>query len=225
MTEAQDFKRKLAQRKKEKKQEAQESEEVLKTPIEITEALPFQFLEPSEPSLEQRLASPFLFTSPVAGDIITTDAGELYTISEKLGQGGEGTSYLALDAEKRKKVLKMLKVPQTSMAWKEIEKLKTSTPRVNAALDLHMEVASLNSVRYLVISDYVEGEDTRSLSARKAFSEEETVTALADILEHDLGALHTRKLAHGVFIPANIIQLPECRPVQLRFLPLRKLFW
>ena len=215
MTEAQDFKRKLAQRKKEKKQEAQESEEVLKTPIEITEALPFQFLEPSEPSLEQRLASPFLFTSPVAGDIITTDAGELYTISEKLGQGGEGTSYLALDAEKRKKVLKMLKVPQTSMAWKEIEKLKTSTPRVNAALDLHMEVASLNSVRYLVISDYVEGEDTRSLSARKAFSEEETVTALADILEHDLGALHTRKLVHGDIIPANIIQLPEAEAEKL----------
>src|SRR3989338_711852 len=156
-------------------------------------------------SLEQRISSPYLFTNPKIGETITTDKNTTYTITAELLAGGEGASVLAVDGEGRKKVIKLLEVPKSTTAWKELQKLNDARPLVNAALGLEMEISSLNSLRYLVISDYVEGTSAKEISEHSAFSEQETLEMLSDILEYDLGNLHDKGLAHGDAKPSNII--------------------
>jgi len=161
------------------------------------------------PSLEQRISSPYLFTNPKIGETITTDKNTTYTITAELLAGGEGASVLAVDGEGRKKVIKLLEVPKSTTAWKELQKLNDARPLVNAALGLEMEISSLNSLRYLVISDYVEGTSAKEISEHSAFSEQETLEMLSDILEYDLGNLHDKGLAHGDAKPSNIIRLAQ----------------
>jgi len=129
---------------------------------------------------------------------------EEYTIEKKLGKGGEGQSYLAVDQDGRKKVVKFVAV-QSSKSLEET--LQKEYLRVNEALGTRYQTFAVNPIDIAIIGDYTEGRNLEEeiLGRNKVFSRNEILHFLEKITTEALVPLHMRGLVHKDIKPANII--------------------
>ncbi len=130
--------------------------------------------------------------------------GITYTIQEKLGSGGEGHSYLALNEEKKRKVVKF--VPAGTAIDLE-QRLTEEYTRLNQIIPRDYSAFPVGLAHLVLVSDFVEGVNLdQELALRgKVYSPTETVDFLLNVVERQIKPLHQNGLVHRDLKPANII--------------------
>ncbi|HIH24307.1 TPA: protein kinase [Candidatus Woesearchaeota archaeon] len=129
---------------------------------------------------------------------------EHYTVEAKLGEGGEGISYLAHDNNGVRKVMKIYREMNGGNLH---EKLSRELLRVNKALGTTAELVRLNSVDHAVIRDYVEGLNLAEYltASKRAFTGNDAVAFLLQMARTECKPVHDERLVHGDIKPQNII--------------------
>ncbi|MDP5338160.1 MAG: serine/threonine protein kinase [Nodularia sp. (in: cyanobacteria)] len=143
-----------------------------------------------------------------------------YHIIRQLGQGGFGRTYLAEDYHQSRQTCVLKEFAPQVQAQQDLEKakelfereanvLKTlqhpQIPRFHASLQV--EIGSKDF--FFLVQDYIDGDNYDQLleqrqSQGKAFSEEEVVTLLQQILPV-LSYIHSRDVVHRDISPDNLI--------------------
>ncbi|HLP91489.1 MAG TPA: serine/threonine-protein kinase [Nostocaceae cyanobacterium] len=165
-----------------------------------------------------------------------------YEVVRILGQGGFGRSYLALDQQKsgQKCVLKefapQVSDPQNLQKAKELFEREANVlkkiqhpqiPRFHSSLQVKIGTKDF----FFLVQDYIDGDNYyQLLDQRKAFSEEEVVNLLHNILPV-LSYVHSLDVVHRDISPDNLIlRRADNLPVLIDFggvkqLPAAKGFW
>ncbi|MBI2666272.1 hypothetical protein HYX13_01535 [Candidatus Woesearchaeota archaeon] len=145
------------------------------------------------------------------GQTISPESHSPYTIQQLLYQAPERQTYLARH-QGEEVTLKVVTLLNRS-AVEEVQRLQERLTQVNAVLDRECKVFALNSLQYAVASTYLPGDDLKQVieKRKKAFTEEETIDFLVQMLEGDLGTLHGKNSVkgdgwtHGDIKPRNIV--------------------
>lgn len=160
---------------------------------------------------------------------------ESYEISEVLGQGGFGISYLAYDTRLERRVVLKEHYPlglcyrrpgtATVMAADDAlyrhslngflrEARILAALRHNGIVGVHDIFPACNTA-YIVL-EYVEGSNLQQRAAQSPYSTAELRAILTDIL-HTLSYLHAKGMLHRDIKPSNIMQLAEGKTVLIDF--------
>ena len=195
---------------------------------EQREETPSSETSPLERSPLETSVSSYVFQPLAIGESITSPAGERYVLTEELRiiEGEQRYTYRALCNEKEK-VVKIIHAPHSSSALKEVEKLTQLYARINPALQREETAFALNSFQYVVLGDYLAGENMEHhLATHNPYSEAQTIDFLIEMLTGDVGKLHATKhegnpLVHGDIKPSNILRTSECKHALIDFGTLR----
>ncbi len=130
--------------------------------------------------------------------------GVMYTITEKLGSGGEGHSYLALTEDSKRKVVKF--VPAGTATDLE-QRLTEEYTRLNQIIPRDYSTFAVSLAHLAFVSDFVEGVNLEQELTRRgrAYTPSETVDFLLNVVERQVKPLHQSGLVHRDLKPANII--------------------
>ncbi len=132
---------------------------------------------------------------------------ESYEVQYKLGEGGEGHTYLVLDQDGNRKTLKIVTPGSGRLARGLEEKISSELRRVNAALDNQHTVFPVNPLDVAVVGDYYQGVDlVNHIESRdRVYTEVEVVDCLLQIIGKQVGPLHEHDLVHRDIKPQNVI--------------------
>lgn len=140
---------------------------------------------------------------------------ERYEVSRRLGIGGEGTAYQAVDLSNlgflEQVVLKETIVPpymDTEAEKKTIERLEREA-RILGSLksDLIVELKDffIEDRRCYMVLEYIKGKNLRKFIAEDGTVDENEVTSLAIKMCDILAVLHEQSVVHRDFTPDNLI--------------------
>lgn len=169
-----------------------------------------------------------------------------YQIIRQLGQGGFGRTYLAQDQQKANQVCVLKEFAPQVQEKQDLEKAKELFEREASVLKklVHSQIPRFHTSLqvkigskdfFFLVQDYVEGDNYyQLLEARqnqgKAFSEEEVITLLQNILPV-LSYIHSQEVVHRDISPDNLIlRRSDNLPVLIDFggvkqLPASQGFW
>lgn len=156
----------------------------------------------------------FVTTLAAVADPSTTLRDGRYVLVRVLGEGGQATTYEAVDKREGRAVAIKRFVVRGAKSWKEVE-LAEREARVLASLDHpaipeHFEHFEENGELYLV-SEKIEGESLGALRKRGARLSEGEVVRLLTELDAALTYLGTRAppVVHRDIKPNNVIRRPD----------------
>lgn len=150
-----------------------------------------------------------MFSSNIVGQILQGH----YYITEKLGEGGIGETYLAQDRSKFNQICVVKKLlpqkNQTILQW--VQNAFENEARTLSKLGNHPQIPTLlgyffdsqNNDFYLV-QEYIEGQDLRHTMYQKQWNQDEVKTLLNNILEV-LDFIHQNQVIHRDLKPENLI--------------------
>ncbi len=140
--------------------------------------------------------------------------GERYTIVRKLGEGGIGITYLAINEENQPRVIKTLRQEiLTDPQWKTQQKKLRQDFRdeaVRLAVCRHAHIVQIENIfdegdLPCMVMEYIEGEDLgRYLQKTGALSESEALLYIRQIGDA-LTVIHRKGLLHRDIKPRNIM--------------------
>lgn len=144
-----------------------------------------------------------------------------YQIIDKIGIGGEGTAYQALDREElasgkvKKVVLKETIIPpylDRPAEYETLEKIKKETEilaSIKSDLVVQCHGFFLEDRRTYIVLEYIEGKNLRQYVKERGPLPQAEVVRLALIMCDILEALHSKQVIHRDFTPDNIIIAPD----------------
>jgi hypothetical protein len=142
-----------------------------------------------------------------------------YRIVEKLGQGGMGVVYKALDSKLRRPVALKFLAPELLSEVAEIERFKEEACAASAIN--HPNICTIHDIdrvdgRWFIVMEYLEGETLAQRLGRE-------ILPLTDVLDlaiqtcEALLAAHKRGIVHGDVKPSNLFLTKEKRVKLLDF--------
>jgi serine/threonine protein kinase len=131
-----------------------------------------------------------------------------YQIIEKLGQGGMGEVYRAIDKELNEEVALKLMNPQIASDQKTVHRfsseLKLARKIIHKNVGRMYELMEEKGTRFITM-EYVSGEDLRSLMRRVRRLDVETAVSIAKQVCEGLGEAHRLGVVHRDLKPGNIM--------------------
>ena len=144
---------------------------------------------------------------------VGTRLRERFEIVERLGEGGQGTTWLAEDRQTDR----MVAVKQLALGeaddWKAVERFEREVDALRRVDDpaIPSFIDAFHDDHFFLVRDYVEEEDLEELVARGETFSEEDARSLAEELLRILDYLHGLEppIIHRDIKPANILIDPE----------------
>lgn len=156
--------------------------------------------------------------------LINTILGSRYYVKDKLGEGGIGETYLAIDRDQPSNylcVIKRLKpqnVNQSQMRWLQQSFVREAT--MLQKLGNHNQIPRLlaffeENSEFFIVQEFIEGNNLRAeLSLGKQWDENQVIFLLRDILEV-LEFVHQQGVIHRDLKPDNLIRRRTDRKIVL----------
>ncbi len=152
----------------------------------------------------------------INGDITNIPSGttirnphtnEVLSIQEKLGQGGEGHTYLSKNADGVERVLKFVERSNGTSTEELEDKLSSELRRVNTLLGANYSAFAINSLNVGIVGDFAEGRNLEKeiIEGNKAYTESEVIDFLTKVCTQFLEPLHNGGVVHKDIKPQNII--------------------
>ena len=142
-----------------------------------------------------------------------------YRILEKLGEGGMGVVYKALDTKLGRPVALKFLAPQLLSEAKEIERLKAEACTASAIN--HPNICTIHDIdeadgRWFIVMEYLEGETLAQVLSREKVVPGDALRYAIQACEA-LSAAHKRGIIHGDVKPSNLFLTKERRLKLLDF--------
>ena len=136
-----------------------------------------------------------------------------YAVVRKLGEGGFGVVYLARDLNLDRDVALKIARPKVFQSQKDLLRFRKEAQ--SAAQIAHPGVATIYSVMWdnqppVIVQEYVEGTDLKTLLRIESFSAERTVELVAELAE-TIAFAHQEGIYHRDLKPGNVMISTEGR--------------
>lgn len=147
---------------------------------------------------------------PDPGDII----GSRYQITQELGGGGFGRTYLAKDTQLLNQPLCVVKQLQprfnSPSIWKDAKERFAKEAIVLQRLGIHSQIPQLftyleENKEFYLVQELIEGEELKREVNRQLFDEIQVINLLKDVLEI-LDFVHQQGVIHRDIKPSNLIR-------------------